>query len=205
MITDSYVESILLWHRDAVPWLPLCSHLPLQEPIRGNLSATCEELELAAAIRQARRKEKGNIKSREHRAKKRNESLVDYRAKVTEQKMAWSEKNPNKVLKIAAKVRNKAKDEQRFFCDDCQLPLATQSALDKHYKTQAHLDRAAGIEKTPITRSAVTVKAVRQKAKDNKLHYCAVCDKSFNNDWSLQRHLGTPLHAKRLAKSTANT
>ncbi|KIV86508.1 hypothetical protein PV11_02118 [Exophiala sideris] len=65
--------------------------------------------------------------------------LKGYRARVTKQKKAWSVKNEDKVLKIAAKVRNKAKNEKRFICEDCQLPFASQFALDKHNKTQAHL------------------------------------------------------------------
>jgi hypothetical protein len=39
---------------------------------------------------------------------------------------------------------------------------------------------------------------------DDKLHYCSVCDKAFGNDWGLQRHLATPLHAKKLAKRTGH-
>ena len=88
MITDIYVEGILLWPRDAVTWNPLCSHLSLTEQIRGDLSLTEEELELAAAIRKAWAKENGNKKSRRHRAKKRDEDLDGYRAQATEQKMA---------------------------------------------------------------------------------------------------------------------
>jgi hypothetical protein len=167
MISDIYVEGMLLWPRDAVAWDPLCSHLSLTEKIRGDLSLTKEELELAAAIRKARAKENGNNRSRRHRAQKRDEDL-------TEQKMSWNHKNPDKVLKIAAKVRNKAKDEQRFYCDDCQQPFATQSALDKHNssRSQTHLDRVAGIEQSTITKSAIAVNAVREQAKKDKTHYC---------------------------------
>ena len=108
------------------------------------------------------------------------------------------------MLKIAAKVRNKAKDEQRFYCDDCQKPFATQSALDKHNNSQTHLDRVAGIEQSTITKSAIAVNTVREQAKKDKTYYCSVCDKAYGNDYNLQRHLATALHAKRLAKSTGN-
>lgn len=73
----------------------------------------------------------------------------------------------------------------------------SQSALDKHLICKAHLDRVAGLSKAPPSKSAVKVKAIRQQAIEDKLHYCNVCQKAFENDWSLQRHLKTRLHAKR--------
>ena len=201
---DIYVEGMLLWPRDAVAWDPLCSHLSLNEFIRGDLRMTEEELEVAAAIRKVRLQETANDRSRRHRTRRRNESLDDYRANVTEQKKAWSDKNPDKVVKIAAKVRKKAKDEQRFYCDDCQQAFAAQTALDKHKTCQRHLRRVAGFEQPAITKSAIAVNAVKAQARKNKTHYCSVCEKAFGNDSELQRHLATTLHSKRLAKSTAS-
>lgn len=162
---------------------------------------TAEELELAAAIREARAKENALERSRKHRTRKRTEDLKGYQAKVTEQKKQWADNNPNKVLKIAAKVRNKAKDDKRFYCEDCEMALASQSALDKHNNTTEHMKRVVGIENSAPSRSAVSVAAIRKEAVANKTHYCSTCDKAFINDWSLQRHLATSLHAKRLAKA----
>ena len=76
------------------------------EAIRGDLILTEEELELADAIRKARAKSNANNRSIRHRARRRDEDLNGYRTQVTEQKMASSHKNRDKVLKIAAKVRN---------------------------------------------------------------------------------------------------
>lgn len=53
-ITDSYFEHLLLWKRDTVTWKPLCSHLPLNEGIMGDLQMSIEELELVAAKRRER-------------------------------------------------------------------------------------------------------------------------------------------------------
>ena len=203
MITDSYLQTILLWPRSSVAWNPLCSHLSLNEHIRGDLSLTAEELELAAAIRKARAKDTRNIISQRFRAKRRAQDLDGYRAAVTKMKTAWNEKNPEKMLETAAKVRAKALDEQRFYCSTCQMALQSATALDIHNKTRYHLDRVAGIEKPPITKSAVAVKKVTDNARKNKTHYCSTCQKSFGKDWDLQRHLKTPLHAKRLAKKLA--
>lgn len=204
MITDTFVEDILLWPRDAVAWDALCSHLSLTEMIRGDLSFTKEELELAAAIRRAQAKETGNRKSQRHRSRKRDEDLDGYRAQVTEQKAAWSHKNPDKVLKTAAKVRNKAKDNQRFFCDDCQQPFATHSALGKHNNSQQHLDCVAGLEEPTMTKNTIAVQIVREQAIKDQTHYCSVCEKAFGNDNGLQRHLATPLRAKKLKKTTGD-
>lgn len=77
--------------------------------------------------------------------------------------------------------------------------------LTSHNSSRTHLDRVAGNKQPTITKSAIAVNAIRQQAKKDKTHYCSTCDKSFNNDWSLQRHLATSLHAERLAKSTAES
>lgn len=76
-----------------------------------------------------------------------------------------------KVQQTAAKVRNKAKEEKRFYCEVCDLALASQQALDSHITTKRHHDAEEGNKKTTITKSAVAVKAVRSAAKEAKLHY----------------------------------
>lgn len=201
-ITDPWIEHLLLWARDSVEWGPLCSHLSLNEAIRGGLKLTPEELEINAAIRLARLKENGNKRSQKHRAAKRLEDLDAYRAADRVSKNAWAEKNRDKVNRTAAKTKAKAKDLRRFYCDTYELPLQSQAMLDKHLLSVSHQDRAAGIEKPAITKSAVAVKAVRAQAKLEKLHFCEPCNKPFNNEWSLKRHEDTALHAKRAAKSS---
>ncbi|PSK57848.1 ATP synthase subunit beta, mitochondrial [Elsinoe australis] len=197
-ITDPWIEHLLLWARDSVEWGPLCSHLSLNEAIRGGLDLTPEELEINAAIRLARLKENGNKRSQKHRAAKRLDDLDAYRAADRVSKNAWADKNRDKVNRTAAKTKAKAKNLRLFYCDTYELPLQSQAMLDKHLLTVSHQDRAAGIEKPAITKSAVAVKAVRTQAKLEKLHFCEPCNKPFDNEWSLKRHEGTALHAKRL-------
>jgi uncharacterized C2H2 Zn-finger protein len=112
--------------------------------------------------------------------------------------LLWQAKNPDKVLKTAAKARNKAKDGKRFYCNDCDMSFASQSALNKHNNCSEHKKRAASIEKPAITKSAVAVHLVRADTRAKKTFSCQSCDKVFPNDWSLQRHLDTPLHKKKL-------
>ena len=183
---------------------PLCSHLSLKEPIRGDLTLTAEELELAAAIRRARTQESGKTRQQEHRAKKREEDLDGYRVQANEQKSTWRYKNPDKVHKTQAKTRNKAKDEQRFFCDDCQQAFATQYALNSHKNSQTHLDSVAGLKKTTITAKSSAQKADRKQALEDKTYYCSICDKPFGAKHGLDRHVLTSTHAKKLAMSTGN-
>ncbi|KAL8742197.1 MAG: hypothetical protein Q9184_008291, partial [Pyrenodesmia sp. 2 TL-2023] len=150
MITDTYISDFLLWSREAVDWEPLCSHSPLKEAIRGGLELSQQELELAAQIRKARSKERANAGSQRHRQRKREANEELYKQNVTKAKAAWGEKNPSKVLKIAKKVRVKAKESRSFFCADCDMPFASASALDKHLKTTAHRNQVAGIMKLTL-------------------------------------------------------
>jgi hypothetical protein len=191
-------NGMLPWSRKSVPWNPLCSHLSLIENIWGDLELTEEQLEIADAIR----KRNGNTKCQRHRKKKRAEDLDAYRKNVTRQKKDWSRRNTKKVLKIARKVRNKAKNAARFHCHACNVNLATQAALKSHYKTKTHRDALAG--KPPsgpsTTKNAVAILAVRHAAKEAGLHKCRPCGKDFGTDNGLQRHINeSKKHAKIVA------
>ncbi|KAL8636686.1 MAG: hypothetical protein Q9226_009224, partial [Calogaya cf. arnoldii] len=197
-ITDSYISDFLLWPREAVDWEPLCSHSPLKEAIRGGLELSEQELELAAQIRKARSKERSIENNQRLRSRKREADEELYKQNVTKAKLAWGVKNPSKVLKIAEKVRVKAKESRSFFCADCDMPLASAKALDKHLKSTAHRNQVAGIKKAPSKRSVATVAAKRIQTINQKTFCCSACDKTFPNEWSLTRHEATNLHKKRL-------
>lgn len=199
-ITDKWISHLLFWPRDTVAWEPLCSHLPLKEAIRGNLDLSPEELEIVHALRASRLAENALERSRKHRAKKTAEDPVGFLKKSSATRQAWAEKNKDRVNKTAGRVKAKALDLNRFYCDDCELPFQSNAALASHLLTDAHHDRAAGITKSSLTTSAVAVALVRARAIADQTHHCSTCNKSFNNDWSLTRHLATSLHAKRLQK-----
>lgn len=57
--------------RDAVEWDPLCTYLVLKEAIRGGLTLSSEELELAVTMHKARASELANARSQRHRSRKR--------------------------------------------------------------------------------------------------------------------------------------
>jgi hypothetical protein len=200
-VTDSWFSDLLFWPREKVLWKPLCSHLPFKEAVRGNLDLSPEELEIIAALRTSRLAERALEGSRRHRARKTQEDPVGYLQKCSASKQEWWDKNRERVNKTAGRVRAKAIEQNRFRCEDCDLPFQSKLALESHLQTKAHEDRAAGIAKSAPTVSAVAVAMVRARAKAEQTHHCSTCDKSFENDWSLTRHLATALHAKRLRKS----
>lgn len=205
MVTDSYVSEFSLWSRQSVEWEPLCSHSPLKEAIRGGLELSEEELELAAKIRKARLKETANARCQRHRARKREADEELYKQNVTKAKAAWGEKNPDKVLKICKKVRAKAKESRSFFCTDCNMPFASASALDKHFKTTAHRNQVAGIKKAPSKPSVAALAAKRIQTAKEKTFYCSPCEKAFQNEYSLTRHEATNLHKKRLLRNNPDS
>jgi len=104
------------------------------------------------------------------------------------EKAAQKFRDGNRILEIAAEVRNKAKAEKRFYCDDCEQPLATQSALDKHNASQAHADQLAGVIKSERSQRAIDVQAIRDAARAQKEHHCHTCDKGYGTDCDLKRH-----------------
>lgn len=99
--------------------------------------------------------------------------------------------------------RANARASEKHRCDDCDLNLGDSAALDRHLKTQAHLDRLAGIVPRPISKSAVSVKALRAEAVMDGTYRCEACNHNFPNVNALQRHLGTTLHGKSQTKYDA--
>ncbi|KAJ4344321.1 atp2, beta subunit of the F1 sector of mitochondrial F1F0 ATP synthase [Ascochyta clinopodiicola] len=195
-ITDSYLTHMHLWERDSVEWLPLCTHLSLKEGITGDTRLTPEEVEIVSAVRRQNRIQ--YIK--DHRAARRARDIDAYRANERLTKNAWSERNRDKVNKTAAKVRQNALDLRRFDCEDCNLPLQSQHALDAHLLSQAHADKLAGVERAELSQYVLNQKAARAAAKAASDHECELCGKSFANAWSLTRHEEGKRHKAKMAK-----
>ncbi|KAH7374116.1 ATP synthase alpha/beta family, nucleotide-binding domain-containing protein, partial [Cadophora sp. MPI-SDFR-AT-0126] len=191
--SDVYYDAVLLWERDTVEREPLCTHLPLNEKIIGNLDLSTEELEIIDALRRAKKQKR----SRDWRVTERERDIDAFREQDRIKKNDWASKNRDKVNKTAAKVRSKALEQQRFHCDDCDIPLQSRHALDAHEATQSHADRVNGIEKPEITQYSLNRKAVRAAAKASNLHRCHTCDKKFDTNWALNRHNATPSHLRR--------
>ncbi|KAJ4508743.1 hypothetical protein HRR83_005834 [Exophiala dermatitidis] len=88
---EGFSKTIKLWDPKEDPWRRLCSYLPLREQIRGDLSLSEEELELAAVIRNARATAQASERSRQHRLKRRAEDPDAFRAEMTAQELDWQE------------------------------------------------------------------------------------------------------------------
>ncbi|KAK4979898.1 atp2, beta subunit of the F1 sector of mitochondrial F1F0 ATP synthase [Elasticomyces elasticus] len=184
MITDSFIDHLLLWPRESVEWEPLCSHSALKDAIRGDLSQSPEELEYIAANVYVNRAER----QRKRRANNRWHDLDGVRSRDRIEKNAWSKKNPDKIRKTSAKTRAKNKESNKFRCDPCDMTFQSRIAVELHEATQSHADGCAGIVKPPLNAKALASKAVRAQAKADKLHFCTPCDKPFENANSLTRH-----------------
>jgi hypothetical protein len=200
-ITDAFLRALISWPRQAVEWNPLCSHLPIREAIRGNTDASPEELEIIAALRSARLAEITLERSRRFRAKKTKEDPEGFLKKCSKSKLAWSHKNRDRVNSTASKGRASRIMQNLYHCNDCDISLQSAHSLEMHLLSQRHRDRFAGIAKDAPSTNAVSLAAARTKAKENKTHHCTTCNKSFENDWSLTRHLATALHARRVRDS----
>lgn len=90
---------------------------------------------------------------------------------------AWSARNPGKSNEIAASVRAKAKEAQRFRCEVCDYNAATQSSLNDHFTSQGHLEAEAKGCKVlkPLSVAAMNRRGSRAAALVNRTHYCEPC------------------------------
>ncbi|KAM5382804.1 hypothetical protein ACJZ2D_002195 [Fusarium nematophilum] len=188
MTTDVYVEAFFLWRRQDLTWAPLCSHLALGEAIRGGIELSVQQLEIVTAVRRARAHDAAIARSQAYRARSRAEDEDAYKAKVSSDRKVWANKNLDKVNKNAAKVRRNNISSRRFNCDDCDEPFQSQQALDKHLTTQKHANVLAGIIPSPLSTYAQNQKDKRQENKDQGIHACLPCNKSFDTDLTVAEY-----------------
>jgi hypothetical protein len=93
----------------------------------------------------------------------RENDLEAFLARKRTEKAAWTARNQEKVAISYAKTIAKAKSEGRYKCDDCNLPMASSSALKGYKASAAHalqvaLNSGAVRTKTP---SQATLRARR--------------------------------------------
>lgn len=139
MIMDKvYIPDFFLWSRESISWNPGCTHLSLSESVRADLSLTKEELVHARELQLKR----DAAKTQRYRKRKREEDEVKFRQTGHEQHKTWSERNPGRVNQIAADVKKKAKDLQRFRCQVCDFNASCNAHLNTHFKSISHQESA---------------------------------------------------------------
>ncbi|KAM0689753.1 hypothetical protein Q7P36_010624 [Cladosporium allicinum] len=160
-----FIDEFYLWPRDAMPWLPLCSHIPLDEGVARNIELTDEELNDVAA----RRLELGRQRIKRHRKRKRDEDEEAFLQKDRDDKARFNANNPTLRKGYQATTRNKAKAEGRFRCPeaDCDYSGKSNQNLMVHQRGGSHL------------------------AVVNKTHFCVRCNKAFPFKSYLAKHTHT--------------
>lgn len=196
------------WDRSLVTWKPLCTHTAFNERPKGTHDMTEEEFVSFNEERRRINKIKANERSVSHRAKTRAQDLRGYLDRTLQNRMAWQQRNPERVLEIAASVRARNLASKKFFCETCQQALQSSHALKKHQDSKLHKEQvrlAAGGK--PKTVSAEVLKSRDRVAKHklSKQHYCVICDMAFNIKGHLNRHLKSAKHAKKSALAEAST
>ncbi|KAF5680518.1 pyruvate carboxylase [Fusarium circinatum] len=174
-----------------------------KEPIRSGLEISSDILVPNTALRRERAHEVDLAKSRRHRAKLRSADPIAYANRVTADKQAWAQKNPQRVLDIAAKVRATAKESNRFSYDDCDAPFASQFAPESYLKTDKHAKRVAGVPLALLSVHAQNQETARQMTKESGNYRCTICNKSFGYNYDLEPHMATGLHKRRAAAAIA--
>lgn len=202
IMDDAFIPDFFLWPRAGITWKPACTHLSLSEGVRADLNLTEEELVHARELRLQR----DALKTQRYRKRKRDEDEEAFLENNLAQHNSWSERNPGRVNEIAADVRKKAKDLERFRCEVCDHNAATQYALDAHLQSQAHLDAEKRGRKVlkPLSAAAQNRRASRANAIANRTYFCVPCQKACTSSTDLQRHNDKKKHKDTVARQQAS-
>lgn len=195
---DAFIRNFFPWSRQDVPWSPACNHLSLSESVKADLQLTDAE-RISAALAVAQR---GREKTQRHRDRERAKDEEKFRQTRRDQNKSWSAANPGAVNKMAADVRHRARDAQRFRCEVCEHNFASQYYLDEHKTRQVHLDAVKNGRKIlkPVSQAGLNKRQRDDAGRESKEFYCPLCETSLPNATGLKRHNLGKKHNKRASQ-----
>lgn len=133
-IMDSTWSVLMPWTRQDVSWLPLNTHLPLNERIRGDLELSSEELEVIHTQRVTRTKQLDHAAYKRRTTTNRVQYLESRRAATKK----WSGKNTGSNVARTRKSRANALRTRKFHCSPCNASFADPSSLKRHLASRHH-------------------------------------------------------------------
>ncbi|GJC99296.1 hypothetical protein ColKHC_08122 [Colletotrichum higginsianum] len=155
-------DDILPWKREDVSWQLACSHSALMERPRGLFDMTDEQVVAYNTERQKRIKEQQAIKGKRWEAEQRATDLKGFLAKKLRQRLAWQEKNKDKVLATA--VGCNAERQKRNAAANSKQWIAKERAQNlKGYHAKSLKRRLAWQEKNK-DKALATASGVRARA-----------------------------------------
>jgi hypothetical protein len=187
--TKTYgMPSLLSWALDSVQYDGCCSHAAISEGIWGEDDGlTIAQIAAKEAEMDARRAEQEKVSRQKYYAKR---NAADFEG--------WRQKTNAKLKKSNDKTRA----SNKFACATCEIPFASQQALDMHKSRETHIAKFTGIKKSKAYKHPEQ-KRKADAIKAAKTHYCPVCDASFQSASALTKHKNGRDHIKEAAKSSS--
>lgn len=145
-----------------------------------------------------------NSKKSEELEKARD--LEGYMKRKRTEKYAWTKKNPDRVVQISKKVREKALASRQWYCETCDVALQSKTALAKHMASSSHANQLAisqGAKPQEPSTDSIRFKAFREKNRANKTHFCEVCNMAFGAKAHLKKHQASKKHLRAVEKASA--
>ena len=88
---------------------------------------------------------------------------------------------------------------KRFYCQTCDYAAPTQSELDRHLKTQSHLNKVAGTVR--VREGPGRAERAAQYLAERR-YVCDPCNYAASSPQNLARHLSSKRHKKIMAGSS---
>jgi hypothetical protein len=129
------------WDIHTLPYDGLCSHSALREGLRGDLDLTAEQHEASAMEQALKFRQLKAVNATNYHYKQMAENYDEYIEDAKERTYKSRLLNPGQATENSFLLRERNKEEKRYYCDPCDHAAGDQHALDNHLKSLAH-DRA---------------------------------------------------------------
>lgn len=134
----SFVQHLAFWPLNSYQYEGLCTHLCFYETPRGDFDLSPEQLEAQAVEKEAKRVALKTLNATNYHYKQMAENYDEYITGAIDRKMKSRALNPE-LDRIAERAREaKYVEEQRYYCDDCEIPFTRPQLLETHLQSAKH-------------------------------------------------------------------
>jgi len=173
------------WDVATLPYDGLCTHSALREGLRGGLDLTAEQHEASAMEQAAIFRQLKAVNATNYHYKQMATNYDEYISAAKERSYKSRMLNPGQHAESAQLLRERNKEEKRYYCEPCDHAAGSRWDYDNHMESKAHDRTVNGFE--------------------NAEFKCWPCRRHFSHISNFRRHSRTPYHQEKMKQLDPTT